>query len=165
MNRPWVRELIETLVDTDLTEVLVAVPYQPNHTRREYRHGPPTHALATGLGPTALLVFLAAASCSPRPWQVQHFDDAVDHATQEIVVGQLGSPDLVTQGADGGVTWVYRYSRGQDTSALFQCRNYLLTFDAQKILRRWTRTDCSRAATEYDPENEKLKLHDLGQSP
>jgi len=52
--RGKVRELIETLVDAELTEVLAAVPYQRSQTRQGYRHGHTARTLTTGLGPTRL---------------------------------------------------------------------------------------------------------------
>lgn len=47
--REQVREMIVTVVETELTEVL-AVPYERNGARRGYRHGRTSHSIATGLG-------------------------------------------------------------------------------------------------------------------
>jgi transposase-like protein len=49
-----IREFIETLVETELTEVLAAVRYERGPHRQGYRHGSVPRTLTTGLGPTTL---------------------------------------------------------------------------------------------------------------
>ena len=48
--RTRIQEMIVTLVDAELTEVLAAVPYQRTGARRGYRHGSQWRSLTTGLG-------------------------------------------------------------------------------------------------------------------
>lgn len=71
--RAKVRELIETLVDAELTEVLAAVPYQRSETRRGYRHGRTARLLTTGLGATRLTLPRARLDTGPgtEEWQSQ----------------------------------------------------------------------------------------------
>jgi transposase-like protein len=52
--RGKVREFIETLVETELPEVLAAVRYERGPTRQGYRHGAMQRTLTTGLGLTTL---------------------------------------------------------------------------------------------------------------
>jgi len=52
--RGKIREVIETLVNTELSEVLAAVRHERRESRQGYRHGWIQRTLTTGLGPTAL---------------------------------------------------------------------------------------------------------------
>lgn len=52
--RGKIREFIETLVETELTEMLAAVRYARGPARQGYRHGSVQRTLTTGLGPTPL---------------------------------------------------------------------------------------------------------------
>ena len=81
-------------------------------------------------------------SCTPER-QLQ-LDEDVNHATQEQMLERFGSPLYAGRLPDGREVWTYRetgagYSR--DMGAGF-CREYVLTFDAQSILRRWERQAC-----------------------
>ena len=86
---------------------------------------------------TALLI-----SCTPEHQLL--LEGEVDHATQEQILERFGSPFYAGRLRDGREVWTYReagagYSR--DMGAGF-CREYVLTFDAQGILRRWERQGC-----------------------
>lgn len=52
--RDKIREMILTLVEGELAEVLAALPYERNTERRGYRHGSKPRSLTTGLGPTTI---------------------------------------------------------------------------------------------------------------
>jgi hypothetical protein len=87
-------------------------------------------------------VLLAGASCTSAQQEV--LEQEVDHATQEQIVARFGSPLYVGRLRDGREVWTYRetgagYSR--DMGVGF-CREYVLTFDAEGILRRWERQAC-----------------------
>lgn len=48
--RARIQEVLGTLVDTELTETLAALPYQRTDGRRGYRHGSEARTIGTGLG-------------------------------------------------------------------------------------------------------------------
>jgi putative transposase len=52
--RGKVREMILTLAEAELAEVLAALPYQRNSDRRGYRNGKRERAISTGLGATVI---------------------------------------------------------------------------------------------------------------
>jgi putative transposase len=52
--RGKVREMILTLAEAELGEVLAAQPYQRNSDRRGYRHGKRSRSISTGLGATVI---------------------------------------------------------------------------------------------------------------
>jgi hypothetical protein len=89
----------------------------------------------------ACLAFLI--SCTPERQLL--LDEEVDHATQEQVVARYGAPLYVGRLPDGREVWTYRdtgagYSRDM---GLGFCREYVLTFDPQGILRGWERQGCA----------------------
>jgi hypothetical protein len=63
-------------------------------------------------------------------------------ATQDEVRQQLGPPKLMKATQSGEATWVYQIWDWQPgnrfTSTGAWCDEYVLTFDPQSILRRWT---------------------------
>jgi hypothetical protein len=84
---------------------------------------------------------LVLVSCMPAldRW----LTDATDRATQEDITQGLGEPTQKTQ-LDGKEVWSYRmthvsYAGSAGSNSCFQ---YLLTFDAQKILRKWEVQRC-----------------------
>lgn len=81
-------------------------------------------------------------SCTPERQLL--LDEEVDHATQEQIVERFGSPLYVGRLRDGREVWTYRETGagyGRDMGVGF-CREYVLTFDPQGILRRWERQAC-----------------------
>jgi hypothetical protein len=90
-----------------------------------------------------LSLFIMAVGCALFvPKETRYLQSAQDHATQEEIQQQLGSPALTGSSERGEVVWVYRV-RQQDpgsrwTSTGLWCDEYVLTFDQQAILRRWT---------------------------
>ena len=99
-------------------------------------------------------VFVAAAglslflvSCLPAQWE--YLIDAADRATQDEVTKRMGSPSVTMQMPDGDSVWTYRYEvrsslvgRRGDMVGGSPCIEYVLTFDAEKILRHWVRRPC-----------------------
>jgi hypothetical protein len=82
------------------------------------------------------------SGCTPE--RQAFIEDSVDHATQDDILKRFGSPLSVGRLRDGREVWTFRnidagYSR--DLGAGY-CREYVLTFDDHKILRRWWRQDC-----------------------
>lgn len=71
-----------------------------------------------------------------------YLDRVVGHATQDDVTQHLGTPHETTAQPEGGSIWTYR-SQGYDGfNQESWCREHVLTFDAQRILRKWVRQDC-----------------------
>ena len=52
--RGKIREMILTLVEAELREVLAALPYERNGARRGYRHGKRERSMSTRLGQTVI---------------------------------------------------------------------------------------------------------------
>jgi hypothetical protein len=67
---------------------------------------------------------------------------AKNHATQEEVKRELGPPKLMKATQSGDSIWVYQIWDWQPGNRLSApggwCDEYILTFDHQDILRRWT---------------------------
>lgn len=95
----------------------------------------------------AVLLCLALGACIP--WQWEYLIDAADRATQDEVRKRMGSPWLTEHMPDGDTVWTYRYEvrhslvgRRGDMVGGSPCMEYVLTFDAQEILRHWVRRPC-----------------------
>ena len=73
-----------------------------------------------------------------------YLESAQDRATQEEVQRQLGHPKQVSSTQAGESVWVYEIRElepgSQSSWSAFGswCDEYVLTFDGQGILRRWT---------------------------
>jgi hypothetical protein len=69
---------------------------------------------------------------------------AQDRATQQEVRGHLGNPLWAGSPRAGETVWVYQIREpemgGNDSSTIVGswCDEYVLTFDAEGVLRRWT---------------------------
>ncbi len=94
------------------------------------------------------LVSLALLSCAPGP--DRYLKSNVGKATQEDVKAQLGPPDHIDTLGDGGARWKYVIHVSYATYLTYAnrdsetCYSYELTFDAQKVLRKWSEVtyDC-----------------------
>lgn len=112
---------------------------------------------------------MLTACASDPPWERDFHSEVVNQSTQADVVKKFGEPELVTPLDNGGAIWVYRYSRGTFSSgytAVSECWEYSLTFDAQKILRAANEVSCSGKLKGYDPtEDEKYLQRPPGHTP
>lgn len=95
----------------------------------------------------AALICLALGAC--LPWQWEYLIEASDRATQDQVKKRMGSPSKTKDMRDGDSVWTYRYEvrsslvgRRGDMVGGSPCIEYVLTFDAQEILRWWVRRPC-----------------------
>lgn len=92
-----------------------------------------------------LLLYGGSVSCS-HPESL-YLRDKINDATQEMVLEQYGVPHDQRSLANGGAVWTY-YERGSapDGSAGSargaSCLAYVLTFDAQNVLREWKQETC-----------------------
>lgn len=87
---------------------------------------------------------LALLLLSCTPWLDEFLTTATDRATQQDMLQQLGPPTHKKPLDDGGEVWSYHmtyasYAGGAGTSSCFR---YVLTFDKQKILRKWDAKGC-----------------------
>ncbi len=92
-----------------------------------------------------LLVYSAAVSCSHLG--SPYFRDKINDVTQERVLERHGVPHDQRSLANGGAVWTYyersRASTGDASPASADsCRAYVLTFDAQNVLREWKQETC-----------------------
>mgnify|MGYP003417069835 CR=1 FL=1 len=91
------------------------------------------------------LVFLSSlvlASCTP--WRAEFLEDVKGKANQDAVVMRLGPPTSEKVLSTGDAVWIYRYTGaavGQSGGGTW-CKEYLLKFDSQKVLRDWNRQNC-----------------------
>jgi hypothetical protein len=87
-------------------------------------------------------VILAVGCAVFVPRETRYLQSAQDHATQEEVRQQLGAPALIASSEKGEAVWVYRVREEEPgsrwTSSGLWCDEYVLTFDRQAVLRRWT---------------------------
>jgi hypothetical protein len=69
---------------------------------------------------------------------------ATDHATQTEILQYFGQPTLNHVLDTGGSVWVYRWEAGANGARDYSpvCREIHLTFDAEKVLRRWGKQRC-----------------------
>jgi hypothetical protein len=117
-----------------------------------------------------LLILTTLAACG-GPWRDKYFKKGVDRLTQEEISDTMGPPHTAKTPALGGdTTWTYRvpYSdkdlNPMDLSGItnaaneaasligkgaqdgpkptLYCFRYTLTFNEQKILKRWKREEC-----------------------
>jgi outer membrane protein assembly factor BamE (lipoprotein component of BamABCDE complex) len=76
------------------------------------------------------------------PKENLYLKSAQDRATQEEVQQRLGRPALTATTQAGESVWVYEVREEEPgsrwTSIGMWCDEYVLTFDKQGILRRWT---------------------------
>jgi hypothetical protein len=76
------------------------------------------------------------------PKETLYLQSAQDRATQDEIRRQLGSPAVIASGEKGEAVWVYRVREEEPgsrwTSSGLWCDEYVLTFDRQAVLRRWT---------------------------
>jgi len=86
----------------------------------------------------AILMLLIPTSCHRASTQrFEYLNTAVGNSSQDQVASALGPPGGSRPLSDGGQIWVYRY-RGYHPYAGVSCTEYVLTFDAEKVLRNWT---------------------------
>jgi hypothetical protein len=95
-----------------------------------------------GVGMTAVMCWTIACSNGPK-----YFQDALNEATQEMVFERHGHPHRVQPLEDGGQQWTY-FERGSGIATYSGpsrgglCRAYVLSFDAQRVLRGWQQQPC-----------------------
>lgn len=92
---------------------------------------------------TVLLCTLSAGGCAVfEANETRFLSHAQDRATQEEVQQRLGSPKLTKTASSGEPVWVYQIYDWQPgnrvTSPGTWCEEYILTFDHERVLRRWT---------------------------
>ena len=95
-----------------------------------------------------LLLIAAVILFGCTPWRSSYLADVVNHATQDEITQRLGPPDVSRTLDNGGAVWRYRYyesyfsGRRGSISGGSNCFEYILTFDAQKVLRDWVQQGC-----------------------
>ncbi len=94
------------------------------------------------VGILSVSALLAAGCAWVEPTETAYLRTAQDRATQEEVRQQLGAPILMAATQTGESVWVYQIRTQQPgnrvTAPGTWCDEYVLTFDSQAILRRWT---------------------------
>ncbi len=93
----------------------------------------------------ALSLVLVAMGCGLfLAKETVYLKSAQDRATMQEVQQHLGKPRFVASSGAGEKVWVYQVRElekgGNDSSTMAGswCDEYVLTFDKQGILRRWT---------------------------
>jgi len=92
---------------------------------------------------TVILLTLAISGCACFETDERRFlSHAQLRATQEEIQQRLGAPTLTKSAPSGESTWVYQIFDWQPgnrvTAPGTWCDEYRLTFDDQRVLRRWT---------------------------
>ena len=74
--------------------------------------------------------------------EMTYLRQAQDRANQEEVRERLGPPAVIKSAEAGESLWVYQIRQEQTGSRMTApgtwCDEYMLTFDSQGVLRRWT---------------------------
>lgn len=119
--------------------------------------------------PVVFVMAFLLASCG-GPWRDSYFKKGVDRLTQEEVTEKLGPPHTAKTPALGGDTiWTYRvpmsenelssmtisglsdatkqatslFSKpGEGPKEMLYCYRYTLTFNEEKVLKKWKREEC-----------------------
>jgi len=78
-----------------------------------------------------------------KPWRGIYLSASTNAATQDEISQKLGPPHRTRPLEDGNTLWQYQYMGGYEGSGF--CREYILTFGQQKVLRNWSRQDCPRS--------------------
>ena len=89
-----------------------------------------------------LSLSLIFVSCTP--WRATYLKQGVNEANQNDITKKLGPPHLIRELDSGEEVWFYQY-QPNFMSGDFDgtvCREYILTFDKNKILRNWVRQEC-----------------------
>ena len=93
-----------------------------------------------GMGVIFILLLI---SCSPRYIRDAYLNNVVEQATEDQVTLQMGPPHEVKEDSQGGKEWRYRdYQPTYPSKRPAYCTEYILRFDANKILRDWKRRTC-----------------------
>jgi hypothetical protein len=92
---------------------------------------------------TVILFALSVGGCAVFEANEPRFlSHAQDRATQEEVQQRLGSPKLTKIASSGEPVWVYQIYDWQPGNRMTApgtwCDEYILTFDHERVLRRWT---------------------------
>ncbi len=80
------------------------------------------------------LILLMVTSCATR--QERYLDRSVNQASQDAVAKEFGPPTQSQELTTGETVWGYRSNQGS------RCKEYILTFDRQKVLRAWKEQKC-----------------------
>lgn len=100
----------------------------------------------TGRRPARLVaawLTVALFACAPIP--DHYLNRQAGRATQDNVRAELGPPDYTKDLGDGRTAWIYAVKWSTATYLTYAdpdaevCNEYTLTFDAQKILRKWVK--------------------------
>ncbi len=92
---------------------------------------------------TMLLAVVVLLGLGCTPWRGIYLSAATNAATQDKIAQKLGPPHRTRPLEDGNTLWQYQHMGGYEGSGF--CREYILTFDQQKVLRNWSRQDCPRS--------------------
>lgn len=92
---------------------------------------------------SSVLVSLLFVGCTLfEAKEATYLRSAQGRATQEEVRERLGPPAAIKAAQAGESTWVYQIRQEQSGSRMtapgMWCDEYVLTFDSQGVLRRWT---------------------------
>ena len=85
---------------------------------------------------TLMLAVVVALTLGCTPWRVTYLREVTNKVTQDEIAQKLGPPHRTRLLGNGNTLWQYEY-RGANW-----CREYILTFDQQKVLRNWSRQKC-----------------------
>jgi hypothetical protein len=90
----------------------------------------------------SICALIAIGCAMVEPKETTYLRAAQDRATQEEVRQRLGPPTLTAATQTGEALWVYQIRTQQPgnrmTAPGMWCDEYVLTFDDQAVLRRWT---------------------------
>ncbi len=77
--------------------------------------------------------------CAPKD---KYLNEATGKATQEEIMQKWGTPRDQRTLSTGESVWVYRELWNLGHGAGDECHEYEVTFDMQKVLKRWRSISC-----------------------
>ena len=87
---------------------------------------------------------MIVAACAPA--RVKYLRSDLNAVDMDHVAKELGPPHSSITLQDGGTVWSYQYTsfHGGGHGGASNCREYILIFDKDRILREWKRRKCNR---------------------
>ena len=97
---------------------------------------------AAKLGFLMLILFTIISCASDK---ITYLNRHTDTASQDDVAKELGPPHYERTLQDGNIVWSYQYTKILPVSgggSISKCREYILFFDENKVLRKWREQKC-----------------------
>ena len=132
------------MVKAALKEVFAALPGDLSLDILGNSRYPSRHLTEFVLMPFWLIIAASCLLSGCTPWRVEYLEEVTGRATQDEITLKLGPPMAERTLSTSETVWLYRYSGASvdQYGGGTWCREYILKFDTQKILKEWNRQKC-----------------------